>query len=81
MLEVNISNKPLERYRKPFIYDQERDRLLLFLDKLYNTNEEVCDKMSSFFIRRSIYFVYFGRLFGDTAISITRVYAPDLRVA
>ena len=37
--------------------------------------------MSSFFIRRSVYFIYFGRLSSDTAMSTTRVYAPDLRVA
>jgi hypothetical protein len=37
--------------------------------------------MSSFFIRRSIYFVYFSRLSSDTAMSITRAHALDPRVA
>ncbi|TAQ83758.1 hypothetical protein B7494_g7918 [Chlorociboria aeruginascens] len=45
----------------PYALDHERDRLSLFLDKLHNTGEEQCDKMSSFFIRRSVYFAFFGK--------------------
>jgi hypothetical protein len=76
-LEVDISDEPPERCGKPLTHDQERDRLSLFLDKLHNTDEEVFDEMSSFFIRRSVYFAYFGRLSGDTAMSTTSAQPPD----
>jgi hypothetical protein len=59
--EADASNRPPKRCGMPQIQDHERDRLTLFLDKLHNISEEQCDEMSSFFIRRSVYFAYFGR--------------------
>jgi hypothetical protein len=60
-IEMDCSNGPPKRSGIPYALDHERDRLSLFLDKLHNTDEEQCDEMSSFFIRRSVYFAFFGK--------------------
>jgi hypothetical protein len=60
-VEIDYSDGPPKRCGIPYALDHERDRLSLFLDKLHNTGEEQCDEMSSFFIRRSVYFAYFGK--------------------
>jgi hypothetical protein len=60
-VEINCSDEPPKRCGIPHTQDHERDKLSLFLDKLHNTDEEQCDEMSSFFIRRSVYFAFFGK--------------------
>jgi hypothetical protein len=60
-VEIDCSDGPPKRSGIPYALDHERDRLSLFLDKLHNTGEEQCDEMSSFFIRRSVYFAFFGK--------------------
>jgi hypothetical protein len=58
--EVNASDRPPKRCRMQHT-QAERDRLILFLDKLHNPDEDECDEMSSFFVRISAYLAYFGR--------------------
>ncbi|KAF2806321.1 uncharacterized protein BDZ99DRAFT_479589 [Mytilinidion resinicola] len=38
------------------------DKSSLFPNKLHGTNEEQCDTLTSFFVRRSVYFAFFGKL-------------------
>ncbi|KAH8799664.1 hypothetical protein F5884DRAFT_758143 [Xylogone sp. PMI_703] len=52
---------PPKRCGIPYALDHERDRLSLFLDRLHNTDGEQSDQLSSFFIRRSVYFAFFGK--------------------
>jgi hypothetical protein len=60
-VEIECSDGPPKRCGILYALDYERDRLSPFIDKLHNTNEEQCDEMSSFFIRRSVYFAFFGK--------------------
>jgi len=61
VVEIDCSDGLLKRSGIPYALDHEQDRLSLFLDKLHNTDEEQCDEISSFFIRRSVYFAFFGK--------------------
>ncbi len=61
VVEINYSDTLLKRCRIPYTQDYEQDKLSLFIDKLYNTDEEQCNKMSSFFIYRSVYFAFFSK--------------------
>jgi hypothetical protein len=60
-VEMDYSNRPPKRSRILYALDHKQDRLSLFLDKLHNTNKEQCNKMSSFFIRKLIYFAFFSK--------------------
>ncbi|KAH7111262.1 hypothetical protein B0J11DRAFT_598641 [Dendryphion nanum] len=78
-VEMDCSDGPPRRSGIPFAQDHERDRLSLFIDKLHNTNEEQCGEMSSFFIRRSVYFAFFGKPTCPTPCSVEEVplfYSP-----
>jgi len=43
----------------------EADKSSLFLGRLHSTNEEQYDEITSLFVRRSIYFAFFGKLDGE----------------
>ncbi|KAH7111361.1 hypothetical protein B0J11DRAFT_543704 [Dendryphion nanum] len=73
VIEMDCSDGPPRRSGIPYAQDHERDRLSLFLDKLHNTDEEQCDEMSSFFIRRSVYFAFFGKPSCPTPRSVEEV--------
>jgi Protein of unknown function (DUF3723) len=60
-VEIDCSDTSPKRSGIPHTQDHERDKLSLFVDKLHNTDEEQCDEISSFFIRRSVYFAFFGK--------------------
>jgi hypothetical protein len=60
-VEIDYSDILPKRCGIPRTQDHERDKLSLFVDRLHNTDEEQCDEMSSFFIRRSVYFAFFGK--------------------
>jgi signal transduction histidine kinase len=55
----------------------EQDRQLLFLEKLYKGGEEEFDVMTSFFVRRSVIFTFFGKLARTGVISGTSHYQPQ----
>ncbi|KAH7111054.1 hypothetical protein B0J11DRAFT_473541 [Dendryphion nanum] len=76
-VEMDCSDGPPRRSGIPFAQDHERDRLSLFIDKLHNTNEEQCGEMSSFFIRRSVYFAFFGKPTCPTPRSVEEVPLSD----
>jgi hypothetical protein len=60
-VEIDYSDILPKRCGIPRTQDHERDKLSLFVDRLHNTDEKQCDEMSSFFIRRSVYFAFFGK--------------------
>jgi hypothetical protein len=61
VVEIDCSDISPKRSGISYTQDHERDKLSLFIDQLHNTDEEQCDEMSSFFIRRSVYFAFFGK--------------------
>jgi hypothetical protein len=71
VLEVESHDRPPRRCGIPEPKDHKHDRLSLFLDKLHRTNEQEFLEIGSFFIRRSVYFAFFGRSLATTNRSTT----------
>ena len=61
-MAVDIPLRAPRRSGIPQIGCYKRDKLSLFPDKLHSTTENQCDIMHSFFLRRSVYFAFFGKL-------------------
>ena len=62
VIEADCPWKPPKRHGIPLAGDYKQDKSSLFLDKLHNTDDEQCDEITSFFVRRSVYFAFFGKL-------------------
>lgn len=61
LIEFDSPQRAPKRSGIPETGYYKTDKSLLFLEKLHNANEEQCDEITSFFIRRSIYFAFFGK--------------------
>jgi hypothetical protein len=59
--EVDNDGRPPKRCGVPNLRDHDRDKLSLFLDTLHDTNEKQYPEMTSFFVRRSVYFAFWGK--------------------
>ena len=59
--EVDNDGRPPKRCGIPKPKDHEQDKLSLFLDKLHDTNEQQYPEITSFFVRRSVYFAFWGK--------------------
>lgn len=61
------------------IGSHKQGSLLLFLDHLYMDNPEVADTITTFFIRRCVYFSFFGKSAqpGPTSHCQTREHGAD----
>ena len=60
--EADWAQRPPKRCGIPETGGYRTDKRFLFLKKLHTTNVEQVDEMTSFFIRRSVYFAFFGKL-------------------
>jgi hypothetical protein len=58
--ETDWPQKPPKRCGIPERGAYETDKSSVFIDKLHNTSGN-CDEMTSFFVRRSVYFAFFGK--------------------
>ncbi|KAH8722885.1 hypothetical protein GQ44DRAFT_729276 [Phaeosphaeriaceae sp. PMI808] len=59
--EVDNDGRPPKRCGVPKPKGQEQDKLSLFLDRLHDTNEQQCPEITSFFVRKSVYFAFWGK--------------------
>jgi hypothetical protein len=59
--EADNDGRPPKRCGVPKPKDHEQDKLSLFLDKLHDTNEQPYPDITSFFVRRSVYFAFWGK--------------------
>lgn len=60
-IDVDGSQRAPKRKGIPETGVYKTDQSSLFLDKLHSTNKEQRDTLTSFFIRRSVYFAFFGK--------------------
>jgi hypothetical protein len=61
MYEIDHDGRSPKRCGIPKPKDHEQDKLSLFLDKLHDTSEQQYPEITSFFVRRSIYFAFWGK--------------------
>ncbi|KAF2690342.1 hypothetical protein K458DRAFT_383458 [Lentithecium fluviatile CBS 122367] len=59
--KVDNDERPPKRCGIPKPKDHKQDKLSLFLDKLHSTNEQQNPEITSFFVRRSVYFAFWGK--------------------
>lgn len=70
--DLSESSKPLlvtdgtgvkkkRRYRLPSVEEYVEDREFLFINHLYNVDKEQGEGITSFFVRKSIYSIFFGK--------------------
>jgi hypothetical protein len=59
--EVENDGKPHKRCGVPKPKDHEQDKLSLFLDKLHDASEQQYPEITSLFVRRSVYFAFWGK--------------------
>ncbi|KAL4755928.1 DUF3723 domain-containing protein [Aspergillus foveolatus] len=71
--------KPRARCGMPRMGSHKQDSLLLFLDHLHMDNPEVADTITTFFVRRCVYFSFFGKSAqpGPTGHCQTREHGAD----
>jgi hypothetical protein len=60
-LHAGDSDTPLRRCGIPVDQHHEQDKPLLFLETLHVAGEKEFDEMTSLFVRRSVYFAFFGK--------------------
>jgi hypothetical protein len=58
---LDADDSPPRRCGIPLQQHHEQDKSSLFLSKLYEGHEEACEEMTSFFVRRSVIFTFFGK--------------------